>query len=178
MVIAVFLYKISTQEQGGAKMNTKNAISLILAILFFALAGALSTAVAGGFSNTEPTALPDHFIVLTNGSHITLVELSEAEAEKLAADLEAFGEAIYALKKEICMNSRELVQVLSASDPDLEAARTLQMEISRLKSELDLLTIEHIVQMKKILPELPPEASPAGEGRIPLEKGNAHIRNI
>jgi len=147
------------------------------------------TAILIGFLGITPPAIADvdpaghqapafaYLVVHTFDNRIALIELSEEEAIRLEEDLDAFGEAIFALKKEICLNSRELMQVISESDPDIDAAKTLQAAISRLNAELDLLRIEHIIQMKKILPDLSPDASPAEERSAPPNRKNGHVYN-
>ena len=159
-------------------MNNKINHTLIFAVILIALLGISSISIADN-ARSEPQAPAFAYLVVhTFDNRIALIELSEEEAARLEEDLEAFGEAILAVKKEIWLNARELMQVISESDPDIDTAKALQAEISRLNAELDMLRIEHIIQMKKILPELSPNASPAEKRSGPPNGENGHIYNI
>lgn len=163
-------------------MNNKPTHTLIISIFLTAVFGFSSFVIAGSGSDTHSTGQPGQVIAYTYGNRLLLIELTEEESARLEEDLNAFGESIRAIKKEICLNARELHDELSDGEPDLETAKALQAEISRLKSELDQLRIEHIVQMKKLLPDLSPEASddasPAAEGSVPMENRNGYIYKI
>jgi len=159
-------------------MNKKIYHSLIVTAVVIAFLGFAHPAIAEAAPAGQQNAAFAYLVVHTFDNRIALIELSEEEATQFEEDLQAFGEALFAVKKEICLTSRELAQVLSESDPDLDTARTLQAEISRLNAQLDLLRIEHIIQMKKILPELSPDASPAEERSLPPNRRNGHVYNI
>ena len=159
-------------------MNKKINYALIFTVISIFFMGITFQAAAD--ADPAEHRLPGfaYLVVHTFDNRIALVELSEEETTQLEESLETFSEALFAIKKEICLTARELAQVMSESDPDIDTAKTLQTEISRLNAQLDLLRIEHVIQMKKILPDLSQEASPAKERAVPLKKQTGHIYNI
>lgn len=80
--------------------------------------------------------------------------LSEEERNQLAAERERFLEQTKDLRDQIGAKRDALADELSKDNPDSEAAAKLQNEISELKTQFDQKRLEHLLELKKINPEL------------------------
>jgi Spy/CpxP family protein refolding chaperone len=80
--------------------------------------------------------------------------LSEEQIQKLYAEQSAFFEATRDLRDRLYQKSLELRSELAKENPDAPKATALQKEISQLRAELDQKRLTHLLNMKKIDPEI------------------------
>jgi Spy/CpxP family protein refolding chaperone len=81
-------------------------------------------------------------------------ELSEDQIQKLAKEQSAFFEATQDLRGRLYQKGLELRSELAKENPDANKAAALQKEISEMKAELGQKRLNHILNMKKISPEI------------------------
>ena len=81
-----------------------------------------------------------------------MADLSDADAQKLSEERQAFFSATQGLRDEIYQKRLALESEIAKTAPDIEAASKLQAELSALKGQMDLKRVEHLLQMKKINP--------------------------
>lgn len=87
-----------------------------------------------------------------NGTGIGTEALSEEQQEKLQAERAAFQTATRDLRMELQSKKLALRSELAKKEPDADAAKSLQKEISALNAELAQKRIEHLLEAKKIAP--------------------------
>ncbi len=90
---------------------------------------------------------------------------------KTAAEKEisAFIESTDNLRKNICGAKKELINEMAKKKPDKKTALKLQKKISKLKTKLHKKQIEHLLNLKKINPDIP---GTPWDKRCPLMKGD------
>ena len=80
--------------------------------------------------------------------------LSEEKIKQMQAERNAFFEATGEIRAQIYQKRLELGSELAKKDYDIEKAIALQKEISGLRSQLDLKRLDHILNLKKINPDV------------------------
>jgi len=80
--------------------------------------------------------------------------LSEEDVKKIEELRSAFFEATSDLRQEVRQRKLTLASELAKKNPDATAAKALQKEISELKSQLAEKRIDHMIEMKKINPNM------------------------
>lgn len=81
-------------------------------------------------------------------------DLSEEDIQKLEKERATFFEATKNLKTKIYQKRLELYSEMAKENPDAGKAAKLQTEISGLKAEFDQKDLEHLLNMKKIVPDI------------------------
>ena len=81
-------------------------------------------------------------------------DLSDEEMEKLGAQRQAFLKDTEGLRQNLYSKELELKSEMVKPEPDQERASAVQKEISKLRAELDQKHIIHMIQMKKINPNV------------------------
>ncbi|MFH1992249.1 MAG: periplasmic heavy metal sensor [Pseudomonadota bacterium] len=81
-------------------------------------------------------------------------DLKDEDLKKLDEQRNAFFEATKDLQNGLYEKSFELRSELAKQSPDSQKAGKLQKEISELKTQLDQKRIEHMIEMKKINPNV------------------------
>ncbi|MEJ2102202.1 MAG: periplasmic heavy metal sensor [Desulfobacterales bacterium] len=81
-------------------------------------------------------------------------QLSEDQVQKLYKEQSAFFEATRDLREQLYQKGLELRSELAKENPDANKAAALQKEISALRAEFDQKRLNHILNMKKINPEI------------------------
>jgi Spy/CpxP family protein refolding chaperone len=81
-------------------------------------------------------------------------QLSEKEVKQLEQVKEKFFNETSRLRDEIFDKKRELRDELTQDEPDATKASKLQKEISGLQSQFDQKRIDHMLELKKINPDI------------------------
>jgi Spy/CpxP family protein refolding chaperone len=81
-------------------------------------------------------------------------QFSEDQVQKLYKEQSAFFEATRDLREQLYQKGLELRSELAKDNPDANKAAALQKEISTLRAEFDQKRLNHILNMKKINPEI------------------------
>ena len=81
-------------------------------------------------------------------------DLSDEDLKKLDEERTAFFETTKNLRDDIFKKGLELRSELVKQDPDTQKAATLQKELSELMAQLDQKRIEHMVNMRKLNPDI------------------------
>ncbi len=160
-------------------MIKRTILTIIIIFAIFLSGRSISFVAAEDISSASKnqkavTLINDHGAKFS----IMVVGLSDREVEDLEENLATFKETITDVKKEICKISQELQQELLENDPDLEIAKEYQGEISKLKAKLDLLRLEHMVEMKKIAPHVLKDTVPANRHDLPQNNNNEYVYDI
>jgi hypothetical protein len=79
-------------------------------------------------------------------------DVSKEDFEKMTQLREAFFKDTETLRSDLRSKSFELKSEFAKENPDLETAKSLQKELSALKSQMDLKRIENRLEMRKINP--------------------------
>ncbi len=82
------------------------------------------------------------------------VDLSDEQMEKLQAARQSFLQDTEDLRQQLYEKQAEMFAVMAKKSPDPEKAKALQKDISRIKGELDLKHLEHVLEVKQIHPHL------------------------
>ena len=80
--------------------------------------------------------------------------LSEAEIKQMQAQRQAFFEATREIRAQLYQKRLELASELAKKDYDPQKAVNLQREISGLRGQMDLKRLDHIMNLKKINPDV------------------------
>jgi zinc resistance-associated protein len=80
-------------------------------------------------------------------------EMSEEQIEKMETQREAFFKDTEPIRQKLYEKEMALKSELAKENPDIDAAKALQSEISGLRAEFDQKRLEHRVKMRKIVPE-------------------------
>ena len=80
-------------------------------------------------------------------------DLSEDDIKTLNKERQAFFEATRDLRQDVYRKELELQTELAQKNPDAKKAATLQEDISKLGSEFDQKRLDHMMNMRKIVPE-------------------------
>ena len=81
-------------------------------------------------------------------------DLSDEETEELGAQRQAFLKDTDSLRQDLYSKELELKSELVKPEPDQKTALAVQKEISKLRAQLDRKHIAHLLQMKKINPNI------------------------
>jgi zinc resistance-associated protein len=81
-------------------------------------------------------------------------DLSDDEIQKMDEQREAFFKSTANLRQKIYQKSLALESELAKNNPDAKNAANIQKEISDLNAQIDQKRIEHMIEMKKINPDL------------------------
>jgi len=81
-------------------------------------------------------------------------DLKDEDLKKLDEQRSAFFEATKNLHNDLYQKRLELQSELAKQSPDSKKAGTLQKEISELKAQLDQKRIDHMLEIKKINPNV------------------------
>jgi zinc resistance-associated protein len=81
-------------------------------------------------------------------------DLKDEDLKKLDEQRNAFFEGTKNLRKDLYEKRFELRSELAKQNPDSERAAKLQKEISELRTQLDQKRIDHMIEMKKINPNV------------------------
>lgn len=93
-------------------------------------------------------------------------DLSDEENQKMDQQRNAFHKANKDLKQNIYQKELELESEFAKKEPDAKKAAGIQKEISDLQAQIDQNRVNHIIEMKKIDPDV-------GRG----SRGNGPMRN-
>lgn len=74
--------------------------------------------------------------------------------QKIQREREAFFDDTKKLRQEIYQKRLELRSELAKSDPSARQAKSIQKEITKRRTELDRMRLEHFLKLKKIDPEM------------------------
>lgn len=80
--------------------------------------------------------------------------LTEDEARKINAERDAFFKATEDLRQDIYAKELELNSELAKKNIDTEKAAKLQKEISELESKFDQKRLDHMINLKKLNPNM------------------------
>jgi len=80
-------------------------------------------------------------------------DLSKEDQEKLETAREAFFNQTSDLRRELDEKHIALEREWSSESPDTDKIKALQVDISKLRSELDAKRVEHQLEVRKMLPE-------------------------
>lgn len=80
--------------------------------------------------------------------------LSDEDLKKLGEQRSAFFEATKNLRNDLFEKRLELRSELAKQNPDTQKAEKLQKEISELRTQMDQKRINHVIEMKKINPDI------------------------
>lgn len=97
--------------------------------------------------------------------------LSQDEVKKLMAAREAFFKGTQTLRLDIKSKRLAVKSEIIKSTPDADKAKTLQKELSALEAQLDQKHIAHLLEMKKIAPNVGMKCLSAGGERMGAGKG-------
>ncbi len=89
-------------------------------------------------------------------------DLSEDDIKAIDKERRAFFEATRDLRQDVYRKELELQTELAQKNPDAKKAAALQEDISKLESEFDQKRLDHMMKMRKIVPE----AGMMGSGMI------------
>jgi Spy/CpxP family protein refolding chaperone len=89
-------------------------------------------------------------------------ELSQEEYRQFEQKREAFFEETRGLRESLFEKERALQDELSQSDPDAAKASRLQKKISDLQAELDQKRVDHMIEMRKLNPNIGRGFMPGG----------------
>ena len=81
-------------------------------------------------------------------------KLNDEQITKLEKERAKFFEVTRELREDIYDKELEIRSELAKSDIDKAKAASLQKEISKLRTQLDQKHVDHIVNMKKIIPDI------------------------
>ena len=81
-------------------------------------------------------------------------DLSDEQLKAIETERLAFRKNTEDLRSELFSKEMELRSELAKKDPDVKKASQLQREVSGLQAQLDEKRIEHMINMRKISPEL------------------------
>jgi zinc resistance-associated protein len=81
-------------------------------------------------------------------------ELSDEDIQKMDDQREAFFKSTTNLRRKIYQKRLALESELAKNNPDAKNATNIQKEISDLNAQIDQKRIEHMIEMKKINPDL------------------------
>jgi len=93
--------------------------------------------------------------------------LTPEQREQLDAERKAFLEATRKARQDLRARRLALKAEIAKSELDIDAARGLQQEISRMQADLDQKRLEHIENVRKIDPD-------AGRGFFGKGRGRGH----
>ncbi|MDT8274025.1 MAG: periplasmic heavy metal sensor, partial [Desulfomonilia bacterium] len=79
--------------------------------------------------------------------------LTQEQRDQLRELRDAHQKLIDPIKDQLAGKRTELRDALSAQEPDEARVRQLSIEISTLKTELDQARTEHLLQVKKLVPD-------------------------
>ena len=80
-------------------------------------------------------------------------DLSEDDIKAIDKERRAFFEATRDLRQDMYRKELELQTELAQKNPDAKKAAALQEDISKLESEFDQKRLDHMMKMRKIVPE-------------------------
>jgi len=80
--------------------------------------------------------------------------LSPEQIEKMETQREAFFKETEPIRQRLYEKEMALRSELAKENPDADAAKTLQNEISELRSDFDKKRLEHRMEMRAIAPEI------------------------
>jgi len=83
-------------------------------------------------------------------------DLSDEDIQKMDAQREAFFKSTGDLRRKIYQKKLALESEFAKENPDPKKAANLQKEISDFKAQIDQKRIEHMIEMRKINPNLGP----------------------
>jgi Spy/CpxP family protein refolding chaperone len=93
--------------------------------------------------------------------------LSQEQIEQIETRREAFFKESEPIRQRLYEKEMALRSELAKENPDADAAKALQKEISELRSDFDQIRLEHRMEMRKIAPEI-------GRGYRGTEPGYGH----
>ncbi|WP_319522199.1 periplasmic heavy metal sensor [uncultured Desulfosarcina sp.] len=93
--------------------------------------------------------------------------LTPEQREQLDAERKAFFEGTHKDRQDLRAKRLALRSEIAKSELDINAAKGLQKEISRMQADLDMKRLDHIVNVRKIDPD-------AGRGFFGKGRGNGH----
>ena len=93
--------------------------------------------------------------------------LSAAQLEEIRREKEAFYNATRSLRESIVGKQRALAGELAKQSPDAGRAGDLQNELNDLKDEFNRQYLQHMLAMKKIVPDYGGTPQTNGQGRCP-----------
>lgn len=89
-----------------------------------------------------------------NQSYGYMPNLTDEQINKMEKERADFFEATKELRDDIYAKELEIKSELAKSNIDKEKAASLQKEISKLRTQLDQKHIDHIINMRKISPNM------------------------
>lgn len=90
--------------------------------------------------------------------------LSQEQIEQIETQREAFFKETEPIRQRLYEKEMALGSELAKENPDADAAKALQKEISDLRSDFDQKRLEHRMEMRKITPEIGRGYRGAGPG--------------
>ncbi len=140
-------------------MRKNKTIKGIMIITIIALIGVGTYAYAGwgkgygrhgtGYGNND-----SNWSEYCAGPYGIQGDLNDEDRKNMQEERKAFYEATKDIRGELYEKELALRGELAKENPDVKQAANLQKEISKLESEIDQKRLEHMINMKKINPEL------------------------
>jgi len=79
---------------------------------------------------------------------------SQSDNTQLSRERDAFLNETADLRKRMNQKERELASELNKENPDNTVAKDIQKEISRLQADIDQKRVDHMIRMRKLVPNV------------------------